>query len=235
MNDTTHTTPPSEVVEPPEIYAKAGGLAERVSFARGGDADSNPSPGSVRNEQSGGVPVPRKLSRGQRYLRWAPAFLRTVGLVMFLLALVMLLPVAAPRIAGYETYTVETASMDPAIPVGALAVVKPEGAANLAVGDVVAYQRGDAVIVHRVVANQVVEGYLTTKGDANELEDQDPVRYESVIGPVVFSVPYLGTLGGVLTTLAGKIYFALFVVAALLMVVLANQLANKRDFLLQQE
>lgn len=168
------------------------------------------------------------------YLNWAPGVLRIVGVVMLLLAIVVLLPVAAPRIAGFETYAVETASMDPTISVGALTVVKPEGAAHLAEGDIVAYQRGDAVIVHRVMVNQVVEGYLTTKGDANELEDQDPVRYESVIGPVVFSVPYLGAIGGVLTTLEGKIYFALFIVAALLLIVLARQLANKRDFLMRQ-
>lgn len=174
-----------------------------------------------------------KPARKKRSLGWMPGVLRLLGVGMLLLAIVMLVPVAAPRIAGFETYAVETASMDPTIPVGALVVVQPKGAADLVKGDIVAYQRGDVVIVHRVVANQVVEGYLTTKGDANELEDQEPVRYESVIGSVVFSVPYLGTFGGILTTIEGKIYFALFIVAALLMIILASQLAAKRDFLQQ--
>lgn len=176
---------------------------------------------------------PEKPVRKKHSLGWVPGVLRLLGVGMLLLAIVMLVPVAAPRIAGFETYAVETASMDPTIPVGALVVVQPEGAADLVEGDIVAYQRGDVVIVHRVVANQVVEGYLTTKGDANELEDQEPVRYESVIGSVVFSVPYLGTFGGILTTIEGKIYFALFIVAALLMIILASQLAAKRDFLQQ--
>ena len=176
---------------------------------------------------------PGKPVRKKRSLEWMPGILRLLGVGMLLLAIVMLVPVAAPRIAGFETYAVETASMDPTIPVGALVVVQPEGAADLVEGDIVAYQRGDVVIVHRVVANQVVEGYLTTKGDANALEDQDPVRYESVIGSVVFSVPYLGTFGGILTTIEGKIYFALFIVAALLMIILASQLATKRYFLQQ--
>ena len=174
-----------------------------------------------------------KPARKKRSLGWMPGILRLLGVGMLLLAIVMLVPVAAPRITGFETYAVETASMDPTIPVGALVVVQPKGAADLVKGDIVAYQRGDVVIVHRVVANQVVEGYLTTKGDANELEDQEPVRYESVIGSVVFSVPYLGTFGGILTTIEGKIYFALFIVAALLMIILASQLAAKRDFLQQ--
>lgn len=174
-----------------------------------------------------------KPARKKRSLGWIPGVLRLLGVGMLLLAIVMLVPVAAPRIAGFETYAVETASMDPTIPVGALVVVQPKGAADLVEGDIVAYQRGDVVIVHRVIANQVVEGYLTTKGDANELEDQEPVRYESVIGSVVFSVPYLGTFGGILTTIEGKIYFALFIVAALLMIILASQLAAKRDFLQQ--
>lgn len=174
-----------------------------------------------------------KPARKKRSLGWMPGILRLLGVGMLLLAIVMLVPVAAPRIAGFETYAVETASMDPTIPVGALVVVQPKGAADLVKGDIVAYQRGDVVIVHRVVANQVVEGYLTTKGDANELEDQEPVRYESVIGSVVFSIPYLGTFGGILTTIEGKIYFALFIVAALLMIILASQLAAKRDFLQQ--
>ena len=168
------------------------------------------------------------------YLNWAPGVLRIVGVVMLLLAIVVLLPVAAPRIAGFETYAVETASMDPTISVGALTVVKPEGAAHLAEGDIVAYQRGDAVIVHRVLVFQLVSVTFSGEVALYHLVDHYPVRYESVIGPVVFSVPYLGAIGGVLTTLEGKIYFALFIVAALLLIVLARQLANKRDFLMRQ-
>lgn len=221
-----------------EEASAAFGLTESV----GADSDRSASAGQdavvLCEGFEGAEPTassvpPKKLARKRRYLNWAPGLLRIAGAVVMLLAIVMLLPVAAPRIAGYETYAVETASMTPTISVGALAVVKPEGAANLAKDDIVAYQRGDAVIVHRVVANQVVEGYLTTKGDANELEDQDPVRYESVIGPVVFSVPYLGAIGGILTTVEGKVYFALFIVAGLLMIVLGNQLAAKRDFLMR--
>ena len=57
------------------------------------------------------------------------------------------------------------------------------------VGDVVVYQSGSSLVIHRIV--RVEDEYVVTKGDANNTED-DPVSLSAVKGRMAFAVPYLG-------------------------------------------
>ncbi|MHB1341520.1 MAG: signal peptidase I [Coriobacteriia bacterium] len=76
---------------------------------------------------------------------------------------------------------------------------------TLAAGDVVVYRRGDAGlergaivllehagwnggVVHRVVRIDR-DGAITTRGDANDVEDRDPVRNQQVRGVAVAVIP----------------------------------------------
>ena len=44
-------------------------------------------------------------------------------------------------------------------------------------GDIIAFEGGDSVIMHRVQENKVVEGSFVTRGDANDSED--PVKFHT--------------------------------------------------------
>lgn len=107
---------------------------------------------------------------------------------------VFLAGVFLPPSIGYQVRIVQTGSMEPAIPVGAVVVVRPADAYR--VGDVITYQRiGDAeATTHRIVADEVIAGVLSysVQGDANNAPDAAPVREHEVLGKVWFSVPYLG-------------------------------------------
>ena len=79
---------------------------------------------------------------------------------------------------------------------------KPE---TIEKNDVIAFKTGGTIVTHRVVGNHQVEGYMTTKGDANKQEDLGEVLYANIIGKVVRHVPYLGQLMWILSSNVGKV------------------------------
>lgn len=99
-----------------------------------------------------------------------------------------------PDSVGYHVRVVQTGSMEPTIPVGAVVVVRP--AAHYGVDDVITFQRlgEEEATTHRIVKDEVIEGSIkyTVQGDANNAPDTAPVAVNEIRGKVLFSVPYLG-------------------------------------------
>ena len=93
---------------------------------------------------------------------------------------------ALPMPFGYGTAVVLTGSMEPTIMIDDLIIVaETDGYEE---GDVVVYQSGSALVVHRIV--EVEPDTVITQGDANNAPDA-PVRKEMIKGEVV------GVIGGV--------------------------------------
>ncbi len=98
-----------------------------------------------------------------------------------------------PRIFGCEEFAVLSGSMVPTIPVGSLVVDKKADNASIEVGDIVTYQISEETLVtHRITAIDEAAKTVTTKGDANNVEDGAPVPFSSIIGVYAFHVPYVG-------------------------------------------
>lgn len=96
-------------------------------------------------------------------------------------------------------------------------------------------QEEGAVVVHRVVINQIVEGWFETKGDANADVDMNRVPYDDLIGCVVYHIPFLGALMGLLSSTVGKMYMVCFAACGAMLNMLAGRMRerNRRD--LKQE
>jgi signal peptidase I len=97
-----------------------------------------------------------------------------------------------------KPYVVMSASMEPAVKLGSVVVVKPQ--TSYKPNDIVTFTpegNKENLVTHRVVFRRFSEGlgsapvYLTA-GDANEEMDRWQVRNDQVIGKVVLSIPYLG-------------------------------------------
>lgn len=118
---------------------------------------------------------------------------------------VVLIAVLIPRLAGATPYTILTGSMSPTYPPGTLVVVRPTGAGELKIGDVVTVQLEsgeDTVVTHRIAAvSHQVDGDLefTTKGDANSAADREPRLPVQIRGVLWYAVPYLGYVATALT------------------------------------
>lgn len=117
-----------------------------------------------------------------------------LGLVVLTVSFVL---VASQR--GWEFDAVLSGSMEPALGVGGLVVIKPAEAPGIKTGDVISFRLPgiDTPICHRVIDIKEAEGelFFQTKGDANEEPDLDLVSVQDVTGKAVFYAPYVGYLG----------------------------------------
>ena len=143
-------------------------------------------------------------ARAKRGLR------RVLDLALVLLVAAALAGVFFGRILpmlGPTTLVVRGPSMAPAIPIGALLVTTPVEAAALAVGDVVSIRVGPELVVftHRIVRVVPRQGeiWIETKGDANDTSDPALIPASSVVGRVSLTVPVLGYLVVLLSSLSG--------------------------------
>lgn len=136
----------------------------------------------------------------------AKPVLRTViiaGITIFLLCNIYLLNEqtlqgnALPMPFGVGAAVVLSGSMEPALSVDDLILVKAQDAYSP--GDVVVYQSGSSLVVHRIV--RIGDGLVTTQGDANNTPDA-PVEMSLLKGKVV---SHLKNVGGTVRVLKSPV------------------------------
>lgn len=96
---------------------------------------------------------------------------------------------------GIETKIVQSGSMEPSIPVGALVFLRQS--ASYGVGDIVTFSENTSSAVpttHRILGVRKEGGkeFYNTKGDANEEADPREVARSEIVGKVFLSVPFAG-------------------------------------------
>lgn len=145
--------------------------------------------------------------------------------VIIALALVVLLRTVftpageVPTLGGYGFMRTLTGSMEPAIPVHSFIVTQEVDPSELQVGDVITFRATDSALegslnTHRITSVYEQDGQLMfhTKGDANAVEDANPVAAVNVVGRVVFVSAALGT---VVSLLSNPLLFFPFIVLPL--------------------
>ena len=108
---------------------------------------------------------------------------------------ILLIVSVFPITGNYKLMTVQSGSMEPAIKMGGIVMVKPVN--EYKIGDVISFgeaTKTESPTTHRIYDIRVVEGepYYITKGDANEEPDQKEILKREIVGKVLFSVPYFG-------------------------------------------
>jgi len=114
--------------------------------------------------------------------------------VVFLAAALLVL---VPAVLTSSVAAVYTGSMEPAMPVGSLAVVRQVKPSEIVTGDIIAFnppwEEPDVMVSHRVI--EVVPGEcinFRTKGDANKGPDLDYIPETCILGKVDVCIPNLG-------------------------------------------
>ncbi|WP_236580836.1 signal peptidase I [[Clostridium] innocuum] len=153
------------------------------------------------------------------------------GTICVVLVILAAFPFTLPRIFGIEIYGILTGSMDPACPTGSLVYVKSDNPESLQEKDIVTFQKGNLVITHRVVKNDVQKEELITKGDANNANDIQPVAYEQIKGKVALTVPLLGYLALRLNSAAGISVCVIILALGLMLWVLGDMMSIKKKSL----
>ena len=154
---------------------------------------------------------------------------RILGTLTILAVIGLCLPLAVPQLLGYEVYHVVSGSMEPEIPQGSVLYVREVAPSHVEEGAVIAFERGEGVVAHRVETNRTSLGEFVTKGDANETADPAPVPYDELLGEVEYSIPMLGQFMALYASQVGKIYLLLVLGIGVMLNLLATRLSEKRQ------
>lgn len=126
-----------------------------------------------------------------------------------------------PMPFGIGMSVVLSGSMEPNLSVDDLVIVHEQD--SYEIGDIVVYQSGDMLIIHRIVTQE--DGIVTTRGDANDVEDE-PIAASLIKGKAVAHVPGVGAVVRFLKTAVGTI---LLMVLALVFFELPYLQKRKKD------
>lgn len=148
-----------------------------------------------------------------------------------LVALVVLCAIflMGSRLLGYRVFNVISGSMEPKYSVGDLIYVKAVDVNSIQVGDDITFILNEDLVVatHRVVRIDAEKKHFYTKGLANEIEDNDPVHFNNVIGVPQFSIPKLGYVSDFVQHPPGM-YIAIAVGAVLILLVFLPDIIRKK-------
>lgn len=91
-----------------------------------------------------------------------------------------------PNVFGFRVYYIMSESMEPTIMTGQIVVGQTIDADDVKIGDIIAYDRGDMVVIHRVIGikntDEVREFYF--QGDNNDFVD-NPVTDSQIMYKIV--------------------------------------------------
>lgn len=116
--------------------------------------------------------------------------------IAFIGTITLLLIASVFPIAGnFKVLSVLSGSMEPAIRVGSLVIVRPS--AEYKINDIITFpspEDPNILVTHRIIGIQTIENriFYITQGDANEEPDPDLIAKDDVIGKVLFTIPFLG-------------------------------------------
>ena len=160
--------------------------------------------------------------------KFLPALCGFLGTLILITVILSALPLTIPRLMGYEIFSVVSGSMEPTLPVDSLVYVEPVAAAEILPGEIVAFWQDGTVVIHRAMENRKDESCLITRGDANDMDDIEPVSYLNVIGRVKYHLPGLGFLMLYYVSTEGKIRLFCFAFAGALLNGIGSSLQRKR-------
>ena len=137
----------------------------------------------------------------------AACFVVLLAANIYLIAARLIFKDALPKVFGFAPLAVASGSMQPAIDVGDLIIIREQK--DYEVNDIVTYTTGRSIVTHRIV--QMDGSNAVVKGDANNVADGS-VPVSSIEGKMVLRIPRIGdamflarTPIGMLVVIAGVI------------------------------
>jgi len=122
-----------------------------------------------------------------------------IGIIILLLIIKvksLLNPGEVPSLFGYKAFIVLSGSMEDEINIGDIIISKEVPENELGINDIISFKSGKSITTHRIVLINDIDGtsWYTTKGDANNTNDMNPVEYSNIEGKLVYVIPKIGKL-----------------------------------------
>lgn len=122
-----------------------------------------------------------------------------------------------PMPFGYGMSVVLSGSMEDRLSVDDLVIIKATD--NYDVGDIVLYQDGNSLVIHRII--EIDGDTVTTKGDANNVADK-PINKSRIKGVLIYDI---AGLGAVVNILKQPVFIILILAAAFLF----NEISYRKE------
>lgn len=154
-------------------------------------------------------------------------FLILLSLVLFLMSALLWVP----RIMGMSTYYVSSDSMEPEIHKGSFAFVEAIEFKDIRVGEdvlVFASPYNSKTFMHRVVAVDLENQLIYTKGDNNNARDPLPTEFSACSGRVRFKIPLVGYAAWALDTVVGKIAVVAFYIVCVAVMIESHRVKKSK-------
>ena len=172
--------------------------------------------------------APTKAKKARKIIGRILTVIVAVVLVFCVAVVVQAKGAKKPFLFGKAIYFVVSGSMDPTIKVGEVIIVeKVSSPDDLKKGDIITYNGREGtfagkVVTHRIISEGVVDGKITTCGDANHGISDPPITYNDVIGRYVKTSVFLTTVYKVFTSKIGFLFIVFIPLLALLVVQIVN-------------
>ena len=170
----------------------------------------------------------KQSKKWKKVLGWVLTAVFAVVLIFCVIVVVQAKTAKKPFLFGYATFFVVSGSMEPTIHVGDVILIKTiEDPSELQKGDIVTFngKKGDLagkVVTHRLISDGVVNGEITTCGDANHGIADPSHSYSDVIGKYVKTSSFLTTVYMAFTSKYGFLLIVFIPLLILLVVQIVN-------------
>lgn len=131
---------------------------------------------------------------------------------------------------GIYMFNIISESMEPEFFKDDLVIVKKCNESELQIGDIITFTQGDRTISHRIIDITKDEDStkFITKGDNNDLPDEDFVTPENIYGKVLFSVKKVGKLVNYVQNVSGLISVIIFIIILYILISLNEKHKDTR-------
>ena len=113
-----------------------------------------------------------------------------------------------PTVFGFSQVSILSGSMEPALATGDLAICKTQDEYH--VGDAVLFEDANYLVLHRIV-DVTEDGLFVTRGDANNVNDENLVSPENIHGALYYKFDGMGTTISFLTSWMGAFWLVVTV------------------------
>lgn len=134
------------------------------------------------------------------------------------------------HILGIYMFNIVSESMEPTFYKDDLVVVRKCSEKELKKGDIITFKQEDKTISHRIdgITKEKGEVKFITKGDNNEVRDQELVEVQDIYGKVLFSIKDVGKVIHYIQNARGFINIVMFIIILFVLISLRDNQKNSR-------
>ena len=127
--------------------------------------------------------------------------INSILIVIVIIGIVLLFQVVTnkeevPNFLNYKFFLITSGSMEPKIKINDFIVIKEKEADKLKIGDIITFKENNVFITHRIIDIYKENGvyFFSTKGDNNNVKDNNKVCQNNIEGEYKLKVPLLGNI-----------------------------------------